>query len=154
MKRLTRPLTRLVEHPFAGHLALLVNRVALGAMFGLAGVRKIQPTDPSGMGQRLSSFAQRVAGDAPLPEFLGLAYGYALPWVEVVAGFLLAIGLFTRTSAAVIALITLSILIATGVNWWPAQGVPFSTNVILLTLAVLLAVKGPGRLGVDERMKA
>ena len=129
-------------------IALLLNRLALGLIFVLAGIRKLLPTDSANTWQKMKSFADYVASQAPLPEALGKAYGYALPWGELIFGSLLLIGLFSRLAAACIALILTSILIAMGPEWWPDSGPAYSKNFILLTLALLLTVTGSGKLAV------
>lgn len=128
------------------NVALLLNRLTLGVLFLLAGVRKVLPTDEATLMQKWEGFAAFTASKAPLPEFLGKAYGYALPPVELLAGLFLAVGLYTRISATLIALMLLSFMIAMGVEWWPDSGPAFSKNAILFTLAVLLAVTGSGKI--------
>ncbi len=127
------------------HAALLLNRLSLGLLFVLAGVRKLIPTDDASTPQRLKAFARSVADKAPLPEQLGLAYGYALPWAEIVFGAMLIVGLFSRIAALAIALMLLSFLIAMGPAWWPESGSAYDKNFILLSLAVLLVVTGSGK---------
>ena len=99
------------------------------------------------IGQKLSGFADYVASQAPLPQVLGQAYGYALPFAEVAAGFLLIVGFLARPAAGVISLMLLSFLFALGFG---AEQGPFSKEVILLTLALLLMVTGPGGISVDS----
>ncbi len=135
------------------HLVLLLNRLTLGALFFLAGIKKLIPTADQSFVDMLTGFAEQVAGMAPLPEPLGLAYGYALPFVEIVAGLLLALGLFTRVAAVVIALMLLSFMIEFGVAWWPDSGPVFDKNVIYFTLALLLAVVGGGGWALDRQVK-
>lgn len=131
-------------------LLLLINRVALGLLFVLAGVRKLIPaSEGTNIVAQLGAFATNVAKQAPLPEILGRLYGYALPFVEMIAGALLVLGLFSRSASGLITLMLLSFMIAMGLNWWPPAGSPFEKNLILFTLAALLTVTGSGRIGVD-----
>jgi len=127
-------------------LALLLNRITLGVLFVLAGVRKFLPTEDAGVLDKWHGFAGYAASNAPLPEFLGKAYGYALPVVEVLAGLLLVLGFFSRVAAVLIALMLLSFMIAMGIEWWPDSGPAYSKNIILFTLALLLALTGSGKL--------
>ncbi len=130
--------------------ALLMNRLSLGLMFLLAGVRKLIPTDEGQtVMQKLSGFAGFVASQAPLPEMLGRGYGYALPFVEVIAGGMLVIGIAGRVAAGLVTLMLLSFMMAMGLSLWPAEGPPFGKELILFTLAVLLTVTGPGRMSLD-----
>jgi uncharacterized membrane protein YphA (DoxX/SURF4 family) len=129
-------------------VALLLNRLTLGVLFVLAGVRKLMPTAEVNIVEKMNGFASFVASQAPLPEALGKFYGYALPWTEIVAGLLLVIGLVSRLSAVLIGLMLLSFIIAMGPDWWPESGPAFSKNFILLTLCILLAVAGSGKFAV------
>ena len=129
-------------------LALLLNRLSLGVLFVLAGVRKLLPTEEAGVLDKMNGFASFVASQAPMPEALGKAYGYALPWAEILVGLTLVIGLFSRVSAIIIGLMLLSFIIAMGPEWWPEEGPAFSKNFILLTLCVLVAAAGSGKFAV------
>jgi len=131
------------------HSALLFARVSLAMLFLLAGAKKMIPSAAEGTMQKIETFANSVADDAPLPRPLGLAYGYALPFAEIIAGLLLTVGLFGRIAALVITLMLLSFMIAIGIGWWPATGSAFDRNVILFTTALLLSVTGPGVLSID-----
>jgi len=130
------------------HVVLLLNRLSLGLLFVLAGVRKLIPTEDATIWQRMKGFAGYVASEAPLPEALGKAYGFALPWGEIVFGAMLMIGLFTRFAALCVALMLVSFIVATGPAWWPDEGPAYSKNFILLTLALLMVVAGSGKLAI------
>ena len=129
-------------------LMLLMNRISLGLLFVLAGVRKLLPNAEASVLDKMNGFASFVASKAPLPDFLGKTYGYALPWAELLFGAMLIIGLLTRWSAVLVGLMLLSFLIALGPDWWPETGPAYSTNFILLTLSGLLAVIGSGKFAV------
>ena len=137
-----------VYNPLIVDVALLLNRIALGALFLLAGYRKIFPGD-KGIIEAVSGFANSQVDKAPLPEFLARAYLFTLPFMEVLAGLLLIVGLLTRVWAVIIALMLLSFMMAFGLAWWPDSGPAFTKNVILCTLAILIATLGSGRLGLD-----
>lgn len=125
--------------------ALLLNRVSLGVLFVLAGVRKLMPAGDADILDKMNGFASFVASKAPMPEFLGKAYGYTLPWAELLVGAALVIGVYTRISASLIGLMLLSFIIAMGPEWWPDSGPAFSKNFILLTLCILIAAAGSGK---------
>lgn len=129
-------------------LALFLNRAALGLLFVLAGVRKLMPVDGANMLDKMNGFAKGVADKAPLPEALGKAYGYALPWGEIIFGAMMIVGLFSRLAAVCVALMLLSFLIAFGPAFWPESGPAYDKNIILLTLAMLLATTGSGKLAL------
>lgn len=137
---------------FSLNVALLLCRLSLGFLFFFAGLRKMMPFDS--IGSNLSGFVNNaVVPNAPLPEILAKAYGYALPFVELIAGIFLILGLFTRTSATLIGLMLLSFIIAFGIKWWPEQGPAYDSNVVFLTLALLLAVVGAGAWGIDGMIR-
>ena len=118
-------------------VALLLNRLSLGMFFLIAGVMKI-----SGGVSQFVNGPYKSTTPSWLPGWFATPYGYALPWAEAGLGALLVIGLFGRIAAGAIAMMLFSFLIAAG---FLQEHGPFSTNVILLTLALLLAVSGPGR---------
>src|SRR5262245_29335411 len=118
------------------NLGLLFARVPLGLYFLLAGYAKIFKTG-------IANFVDFGMKNLPafLPPTLGKAYLYALPFVECLVGLMVILGFFGRVGALIKALILISILMAMGVT---DQGKPFHSNVILLGLALLLALVGPG----------
>ena len=74
---------------------LLVFRFIVGGVFIWAGVLKI--ADPVG-------FAQSVVNYRVFPRELAFVIALVFPWAEVIAGGLLVVGLFRRSSAALISL--------------------------------------------------
>ena len=135
-------------------IALLLNRIGLGLYFAAAGFGKVQIE----LSEELGAFARgSFAGLAPtwLPGWFATPYGYALPWLEVIAGVNLILGLAGRVQAGAIALMLLSFQIAlilgTPFGWRPKDWSGwFHPNFIFLTLAILLAATGPGRLSLDH----
>jgi uncharacterized membrane protein YphA (DoxX/SURF4 family) len=92
----------------ANKYLVFVLRIGLAAIFILAGLSKTT---------------------APIAEFIGMAkqwnilpdpwvtiYAVTLPWVELIAGLLLLVGLWPRFNASLIALMLLSFLIAISIN--------------------------------------
>jgi uncharacterized membrane protein YphA (DoxX/SURF4 family) len=129
-------------------LAILVNRLSLGMLFVFAGYGKIFDM---GVGKFYAEGFLKLK-PAWLPELVGRPYGYALPFMELIFGAMLVLGLLTRVTATILFLMLVSITIALIVAHGPSggQGGYFHTNVILVTLAFLLAVVGPGRWAVDR----
>ncbi len=127
-------------------LALLANRLSLGLFFLLAGWQKVT----NGVG----AFYEKVflpLKPAWLPDWFAVPYGHAVPFAEVGVGVLLILGLLGRWAAGIAALMLLSFTVALAVaGHFFANAGPFHTNVVFITLAVLLAVLGPGDLSVDR----
>lgn len=80
---------------------LLVFRLVAGGVFIWAGVLKI--TDPLG-------FAQSIMNYRVFPRELAFFIALALPWAEVISGGLLIVGLFRRSSAALISLMLIGFI--------------------------------------------
>ena len=126
---------------------ILLNRVSLGWYVMNAGWEKVQRELAGGPGTFLAGdmFQRR---SSILPEFLAVPLGYAWPWLELSTGLLLIIGLFARTTAAVMAWMLLSIAIAlasSGDDFFPRHYL-----MVFVPLALLLFVLGPGRYSVDR----
>jgi putative oxidoreductase len=138
----TNPLKSL----FMEDLALLLTRVPLGAYVAVAGYAKIFDVG-------VRKFADKSMGMWPtwLPEELGRYYLTALPFVELIAGVMLVIGLLGRVAAGLIFLMLVSIIIAVAeFKDSAATSRPFHTNYILVGAALLLTCIGSGGFSVDR----
>lgn len=82
-------------------------RLALGGIFIYASLDKIAHP---------GEFARIIANYAILPDFLVTLPALALPWVELVTGLCLVIGLWPRSSALLLTLLLLLFTAALGVN--------------------------------------
>ena len=71
--------------------ATLVSRLALGGVFLVAGATKIP--NPGALAASIRSY------ELPLPEWFVSLSAHALPYLEVMLGLYVLIGLFTRASA-------------------------------------------------------
>ena len=95
----------LLSHP----LLLLFLRVALGLVFIVASIDKIQNPD---------QFAGAIANYRLLPyEFIHGA-AIVLPWIEVVTGSLLLLGIWTRANALLTSSMLLIFIFAIGQALW------------------------------------
>lgn len=97
--------------PHLRTVAGLGSRLVLGAVMLVAGLIKIP--DPA-------ASVRAVRAYQALPEALVEPVGYLLPITEVVLGALLIVGLFTRTSAVIIA--ALQVVFIAGITWAWTQG--------------------------------
>jgi thiosulfate dehydrogenase [quinone] large subunit len=125
-------------------IGLFLARVPLGIYFLMAGAAKIK----GGVGNFVANASKTTP--AFLPEALGKAYLYALPFAECLVGVLVTIGLFTRIAAGTKALMLISFLIAVGLKDDPK---PFHSNIMLLGFALLLTLEGGGSISVDHLLR-
>lgn len=80
---------------------LLLFRVIVGGVFIWAGALKI--ADPLG-------FAQSIKNYQVVPHTLAFLISIVLPWVEVLSGAFLIIGVFKRSSALLISLLLIGFI--------------------------------------------
>jgi uncharacterized membrane protein YphA (DoxX/SURF4 family) len=133
-----------MKAPFFPNLGLLLIRVPFGVYFAIAGVNKVR----GGVG----GFVGGSSGMIPpfLPESIGRAYLYAVPWAELLLGVMLVLGVFTRTAAFLAALMVFSFTVAvTGIG---DGGKPFNANLIFIALLLAVTMLGPGGISVDARV--
>lgn len=80
-------------------------RAALGGLFCVAAWTKLND---------LQSFAEAIKGfkvlDASTHEHLILSAAYTMPWVELIAGVMLVLGLWTRAAATIVALLLVAFM--------------------------------------------
>jgi uncharacterized membrane protein YphA (DoxX/SURF4 family) len=82
-------------------------RLALGGIFIYASLDKIaHPLE----------FARIIANYSILPAWLVTLPALALPWLELIAGLCLVVGLWTRSSALLLSLLLLVFMTALGFN--------------------------------------
>ena len=79
-----------------------------------------------------------------------MLFGYTWPWLEIISGIALTIGLFGRVAAAVIAWVVMSI----GIALLTSGGLlPRHHTMVLFALALMLCVLGSGRYSVDAWLR-
>ncbi len=138
-------MSRLTETPPLISFTILLNRLALGVFFLLAGVGKFQ------MGLQVF-YEKKFLPMQPswIPDWIGRPYGFALPFAEVLVGALLILGLFGRSAAMVVSLMLLSFSIALlNAGYFFNGPGPFHTNVLLFFLALWIAAAGSGAISLD-----
>jgi len=87
---------------FRNRYLSLVFRIALGVIFIISGTGKLTEG---------AAFVDQVEEANILPHALARAYGTALPYVEIVIGALLILGLLSRFAAGIGGLAALSFII-------------------------------------------
>lgn len=139
---------------------VLILRIVLGAIFIVAGGSKIGHADV---------FAAQIAGFRLLAPAVIAPIAIALPFLEILLGIYLILGLFTRTAAwaAVILLGIFDLAIASAVvrgmtvscgcfgpadasvTTWPEV----ARDAIFVILAAVVALRAPGMLALDRRIR-
>jgi putative oxidoreductase len=143
-------------------LLLLLNRLGLGGYMAATGLRKVAAELRQGIGTFLRGDAYLGRQPSWLPDFVATTYGYALPWVELLLGLLILLGLCTRVSAwLLVALLTSIALALAGAGELIALTAVSETGERLLVtrvhhinvmvpVALLLAAVGGGRWSIDS----
>ena len=138
---------------------VFVLRVVLGAIFLVAGGSKFgHPAE----------FAAQIAGFRILPEVVIAPMALALPFLELLLGAYLILGLFTRTAAWIAAVLLLAFdgAIASAVvrgmtvscGCFGPQDKTVTTwaevarDAVFVLLAVIVALRPPGTVALDRRI--
>lgn len=135
-------------------LGLFSLRLTVGLYMLLAGVGKVQSEISNGLGSFYKGPFTAMQPDW-LPGVFAAPYGYALPWLEVIVGVFLIVGLLTRLTSFVGLGMLVSFTIALAMMHGRIQaqaegpGGPFSANYIQWSAYFLLLLVGPGRWSVD-----
>lgn len=87
--RASTPLHRVISHP----LLISLLRVALGAVFIVASLDKIQNPE---------AFATSIANYRVLPYTVINGMAIVLPWLEVITGTLLVLGVWVRANTMIV----------------------------------------------------
>jgi uncharacterized membrane protein YphA (DoxX/SURF4 family) len=141
----------------AKETAGLLARLAVGGVFIYAGVVKaLAPAE---------EFGYAIEGYRVVSSHLALLTAYVVPWVELYAGLLLVLGIYTRLSALFLGTMLCGFELLLGQAWARRLAVTscgcfgashshsiaheFAQNVALLALA-WAAFKYGGRLSADE----
>jgi uncharacterized membrane protein YphA (DoxX/SURF4 family) len=138
---------------------VLVLRVVIGGIFVVAGASKVG---------HAALFAAQIAGFRILPEAVIAPLAVMLPFLEILLGGYLIVGLFTRVTAwvAVVLLAVFDLAIASAV----VRGMTVSCScfgpndatvttwsevardAIFVALALIVALRAPGTLALDRRI--
>ncbi len=112
---------------------------------------------PKALGTSHGSMADPMAGSINMIQnVMGLPFAPQLAFLimllETVGAIMLAIGLWTRPVALIIALEMVGISYALGPNWpWIDRGIEYP--VLMGFLALYIAVRGSGNFALDRKLK-
>jgi thiosulfate dehydrogenase (quinone) large subunit len=122
--------------------AALFPRVIVGLIFGMAGFWKVFTLTPMGHAQR---FFTGPYADSWIPYWMLVAAGVTVPFIELIAGWLLVFGLFRRPAAIalgfVLVLVTYGHLLKEAL--YSPQGHIFPRTVLLFPTLVLSVEQDP-----------
>jgi uncharacterized membrane protein YphA (DoxX/SURF4 family) len=141
------------------NVAVLIARILVGGVFAIAGGLKIGHAD---------QFAAQIAAFGIVPQAVIAPMALLLPFLEVLLGIYLIVGLYTRLVAgiAIVQLLIFSAAIAsavlqghslscgcfgpndTSVTSWPEVG----RDMALALVAAFVAWRAPGMLALDHRI--
>lgn len=128
----------------SANAALLILRIALGATMLLHGIQKLTTTGIGGVQEMLAGMGVPLAKVA----------GAALPFVEIVAGALLIVGLFTRVAAALLAVVSLGAMFTVHFTaGFFAQDGGYEFVLVLALLGIALVLTGGGRWAADALIR-
>jgi thiosulfate dehydrogenase (quinone) large subunit len=118
--------------------AAFFTRVIVGLIFGMAGWWKIFSLTPMGHAQR---FFTGPYSDTWIPHWMLVSAGVTVPFVELIAGWLLVVGLFRRPAAIalgfVLVLVTYGHLLKEAL--YSPQGHIFPRTLLLIPTWILSA---------------
>jgi uncharacterized membrane protein YphA (DoxX/SURF4 family) len=158
-KSLYQKTVRLFNKVLINDYVIFALRIFLGYIFIKAAMGKIPAPD---------EFMAAVRQYNVLPDPLETWYGYALPWVELVIGSAVLVGLFTRFSITIMNLMLLSFMIAILITLYRGgliacgcfdseSGLDWSTYVRdleYMVLAGLVTLSHKNRFSVDNWIKS
>jgi uncharacterized membrane protein YphA (DoxX/SURF4 family) len=141
-----------------------VARVVVGGLFTFAAFVKL--SEPQNFLDSVMAF--KIFGGKPMPDHLATLATFALPWIEMICGVLMILGLWARSAALVLAgLLSMFIVALVLVLQLPGPiecgcfgkfEIPCGKivgpchvvrNSILLGLTALVLFAGPGKWSVD-----
>lgn len=138
-----------LRSPGATEVAKALARVALGWFLLNQGWGKVVQDLTEGAGSFYRGDQFQNSNPEWLPTVISAPYGYALPWIELVAGALLLLGAFNRVSAGVATFVLLSIAVA----WLDAGNLlPRHMLMVFAPLGAYFFFAGPGRFSVDAAL--
>ncbi len=133
-----------LQSPRSMSLGLLLARLPLGALFCIAGYRKLAVLG-------LAGFVSEHIKSVPryMPPWFPKVFLNALPFAEMGLGALIILGLFTRLSGFLTSALLISFMMIMGIQ---DSTFPFHPNLLFLGNALLLFFAGAGSISIDSRL--
>jgi len=125
-------------------LGLLFARLPLGLSLAHTGFKKIHDM---GVENFVSASTDKIPSF--LPSHLGNLYLHAVPYAEVALGALLVLGLLSRVSGLLTALMLVSFAMADSGFVNVNAFLPFSNPVVYACFALVVLFAGPGKISLD-----
>lgn len=117
-------------------------RITLGLYFMAAGYAKLD---------NIPGFIKEVESFQILSPHMATLYGILLPYMEILGGGLLLIGIWTTLAAFVVSLMLFSFVMAFGI--FPKGGYLFNKDLLLLAASISLLYSGAGAMSIDRFRK-
>ena len=117
----------------------LFLRVPIGVYFFLSGRLLLQDVD--GLSEAVRSFGI-------LNEHFSALYANTLPYIEIVVGVLLVLGLWTSLAALVSVILLASFVYGFGI--YPNDTIPFNKDIIWIGACLALLTTGGGAFSFDS----
>ena len=140
-------------------------RVVVGGLFTFAAYVKL--SEPQNFLESVMAF--KIFSGKPLPDHLANLATFALPWIELICGVLLVLGLYARSAAVVLSGLLVTFIVALvmvlqlpgpiecgcfGKFEVPCGAIVgpchVARNSVLLGLTAMVLFAGPGRWSVDS----
>jgi uncharacterized membrane protein YphA (DoxX/SURF4 family) len=125
-------------------LGLLFARLPLGLSLAHTGFKKIHDT---GVQNWVSEHLEQVP--SYMPQGFGNLYLHAVPYAEVALGALLVLGLLSRVSGLITALMLVSFAMATHSFVDVNAPLPFTNPIVYACFALVVLFAGPGKISID-----
>lgn len=122
---------------------VMLLRIPFGLYFVMAGLAKLE--DPIGFVEQVKNLATNVGLNL---GNLANIYGVTLPYIEIAAGGLLVVGLWTTLASTLTSLLLVSYIMAFGIH--PTAFGPFNKDLILLGASMAQMYLGGGALSIDR----
>jgi len=119
--------------------AMLILRVALGLFFAIAGLAQLL---------NWAGFVDIVSGYAIIGGGTG-SMAVVLPWIELVLGLMLIVGLATPLIGALVAFITFILAVVGGFT----SGASLSKDIMFIAVALALMMVGAGDISLDGKIR-